>query len=462
MPQAAAAAALDDYTPRETGDEGARVRAHRNESAFGAPRAVVDAIRSLGADDLRRYPAGRYEALARLVAERLGVDEAGVAFANGSDDLILALAAAYLQPGTNVAVVKPTFSMYARAARLQGAGVREAAYPQRWRMDARALLGVCDERTRLVFLAHPANPTGEYLDPAVVEGLLASLPQAIVVVDEAYLAEPAKSYFGAVRGYDNLAVIATLSKVAGLAGLRCGFGAASPAGRAGDAARHAAAPALGAGRSRDGSVLRRASTATRRTAQRIARSSPPASTASPPNWLRSLRVTRTQTNFLVLEFGERAARVERALADAGIAVRTLGAEFDGGLRVNALSSDETAEFIDGRESRTGGRACVTDASGASRARRRSTSRSHSTSRARIHGSTTGLRFFDHMLEAFCLYSGIAVTGEARSLDGIEHHIVEDVAMVLGGAIADALGDRARDRAVRLPRTSPWTTRWRAP
>ena len=47
-----------------------------------------------------------------------------------------------------------------------------------------------------------------------------------------------------------------------------------------------------------------------------------------------------------------------------------------------------------------------------------------------------------MLEAFCLYSGIAVTGEARSLDGIDHHIVEDVAIVLGGAIADALGDRA--------------------
>jgi imidazoleglycerol-phosphate dehydratase len=59
-----------------------------------------------------------------------------------------------------------------------------------------------------------------------------------------------------------------------------------------------------------------------------------------------------------------------------------------------------------------------------------------------YGAPTGLRFFDHMLEAFCLYSGIAVTGEARSLDGIDHHIVEDVAIVLGGAIADALGDRA--------------------
>lgn len=344
VPQAAAAAALDDYTPRETGDEGARVRAHRNESAFGAPPAVVDAVRSLGADDLRRYPAGRYEALARLVAERLGVDEAGVAFANGSDDLILALAAAYLQPGTNVAVVRPTFSMYARAARLQGAGVREAAYPQRWRMDARALLGVCDERTRLVFLAHPANPTGEYLDPAVVEGLLASLPQAIVVVDEAYLAEPAKSYFGAVRGYDNLAVMATLSKVAGLAGLRCGFGAASPA--VARAMRRVmqphplSAPAAVAMEAYFTSVY---GDAAYRAAYRAFVSASLDSIAA--ELAPVARVTRTQTNFLVLEFGERAARVERALADAGIAVRTLGAEFDGGLRVNALSSDETAEFI---------------------------------------------------------------------------------------------------------------------
>ncbi len=79
----------------------------------------------------------------------------------------------------------------------------------------------------------------------------------------------------------------------------------------------------------------------------------------------------------------------------------------------------------------------------------------------LYRAPTGLRFFDHMLEAFCLYSGIAVTGEARSLDGIDHHIVEDVAIVLGGASrtrsATAPGLRGSG-----PRTSPWTTHWHAP
>ncbi len=345
IPQSAAAR-LGDYTKPELLDFGARIRAHRNESAFAMPPAVLAAVQSLGADELRRYPADRYPDLAALVGSKLGADAEAMVFASGSDDLILAAVLAYGGPGTSVVVPRPAFGMYRRAARLHGCEVREIPYATRWRVDPQAIVAACDETTRLIFLGNPNNPTGDALEREALDIISAAAPSALVVVDEAYLTGRDGSYFPLVRERENLAVIGTLSKVPGLAGLRCGFGAAPP-----DVARairrvmqpHTLTiPALAAMEAYFTHVFDDAEYVERYRAF-IARSLTRMADAIAPY---AKRTTLGGCNFVLFEFGADAARIADALEARGIMVRRLEApEFDGALRINALDEEQTTELI---------------------------------------------------------------------------------------------------------------------
>jgi histidinol-phosphate aminotransferase len=339
-------AAIPDYTPKELRDFGARIRAHRNESAFPLPPAILRAIRSIDESDLRQYPSDRYEGLANIAAPKLGVDPAGMVFGNGSDDLIYAIANAYLGEGTNVVTAAPTFGMYRRAALLRGAEVREIPYTTRWRIDAGAFADACDATTRVVYLCSPNNPTCELLDPADLDRIARAAPDALVVVDEAYLRGGA-SFFSSVGRYANVAVIATLSKVPGLAGLRCGFGAA-PLEVARTLRRvmqphPLTIPALRAMEAYFTSVFDDAAYA-RAYASFVESSLDRMSDAFER---LGARVTRGATNFAVFEFGDRAARIAQALEARKILVRVLDSPaFDGALRMNALDPVATGEVID--------------------------------------------------------------------------------------------------------------------
>ncbi len=341
------AAALPDYTARELRDFGARVRAHRNESGFPVPPAILAAVRSIGEDDLRRYPADRYEALAGLAAARLGAEPGWMFFGNGSDDLIFAIANAYLGDGLNAVTAEPTFGMYKRAALLRGAAVRDVPYARRWALDADAVLGACDAATRVVFLCSPNNPTCELLAARDLERIASNLPHALIVVDEAYLCGAGASAFASVRRFENVAVIGTLSKVPGLAGLRCGFGAAQP--EAARAIRRVmqphplTIPALLAMEAYfrevyDDQAYRDAyGRFVAASLDRIVEELGPL----------ALGVTRGFTNFAVLEFGARACFVAKALEDRQILVRVLASRaFDGGVRINALDPEQTGELVE--------------------------------------------------------------------------------------------------------------------
>jgi histidinol-phosphate aminotransferase len=195
-------------------------RLHANELPW---RAETD--RSLAG--LNRYPEPHPHELAQALAALYGVPVANLLPGRGSDESIDLVARAFCRAGIdNVIICPPTFGMYAVAARIQGATVREVPLlkDRGYALDTDGVLAACDAHTRIVFLCSPNNPTGNAMDSAAVEKLLLTLAsRALVVVDEAYIEfSGADSLTGSLARIPNLVVLRTLSKAFGLAGARVG------------------------------------------------------------------------------------------------------------------------------------------------------------------------------------------------------------------------------------------------
>lgn len=176
---------------------------------------------------LNRYPEVRPARLCRLLADHYdrGVEE--ILVTRGSSEAIDLLIRSFCRPGTdNIVMPAPTFSMYRHYARIQGAEIREIPLDRErsFAIDDRALLGACDQNTKLVFLCSPNNPTGTTIPENTVRGILAGRAnQSIVIVDEAYVEfSDASSTTALLDEFDNLVVLRTLSKALAFAGARCG------------------------------------------------------------------------------------------------------------------------------------------------------------------------------------------------------------------------------------------------
>jgi histidinol-phosphate aminotransferase len=201
-------------------------RLHANELPW---RAETD--RSVAG--LNRYPEPHPHVLAGRLAELYGVRVEQLLPGRGSDESIDLLARGFCRAGVdNVIICPPTFGMYAVAARIQGAEVREVPLraEQGFALDADAVLAACDAQTRIVFLCSPNNPTGNAIESAAVRKLLTALAgRALVVVDEAYIEFSGdESLTKSLSGYPHLVVLRTLSKAFGLAGARVGSLIAAP------------------------------------------------------------------------------------------------------------------------------------------------------------------------------------------------------------------------------------------
>ncbi len=201
-------------------------RMHANELPW---RAETD--RTLAG--LNRYPEPHPLVLAERLAELYGVRPECLLPGRGSDESIDLLTRGFCRAGIdNVILCPPTFGMYAVAARIQGAAVREVPLleDRGFALDVEGVLAVRDANTRIVFLCSPNNPTGNAIDPAAIERLLVALAnRALVVVDEAYVEfSGAESWTGLLPRFANLVVLRTLSKAFGLAGARVGSLIAAP------------------------------------------------------------------------------------------------------------------------------------------------------------------------------------------------------------------------------------------
>jgi histidinol-phosphate aminotransferase len=201
-------------------------RLHANELPW---RAETD--RSLAG--LNRYPEPHPHVLAQRLAKLYGVSDEQLLPGRGSDESIDLLVRGFCRAGIdNVVICPPTFGMYAVAARIQGAAVREVPLVRErgFALDAAGVLAACDANTRIVFLCSPNNPTGNAMDPVDILKLVEALSaRALVVVDEAYLEFSGDASLTTVLPrYANLVVLRTLSKAHGLAGARVGSLMAAP------------------------------------------------------------------------------------------------------------------------------------------------------------------------------------------------------------------------------------------
>lgn len=196
-----------------------------NENPFGPSPAAVKAYEAEGRM-LHRYPSSDHAELRAAIAGVYALDPARIICGAGSDEIIAFLCQAYAGPGTEVIHTEHGFAMYRISALAAGATPIEVAERERV-TDVDAILAACTEKTRLVFIANPNNPTGTMIGPADVARLAEGLPpQALLVLDGAY-AEYVEGYDGGaalVDARENVVMTRTFSKIYGLGGLRIGWG----------------------------------------------------------------------------------------------------------------------------------------------------------------------------------------------------------------------------------------------
>ena len=217
------------YVPGKAKADGVEtpIKLSANENILGAsPRAREAFIGS--ADELQVYPDSRTTLLRDAIAERFRLEPERLIFGCGSDEVFALLNQTFLEPGDNIVQGEYGFAAFAIGARACQAEVKLAKEPA-YRIDVDEILKVVDERTRLIFLANPGNPTGTWIAFSEVLRLHAALPPSVVLVlDGAYsefATDPAfQDGLDFARGADNVVVTHNFSKLHGLAALRVGWG----------------------------------------------------------------------------------------------------------------------------------------------------------------------------------------------------------------------------------------------
>jgi histidinol-phosphate aminotransferase len=203
-----------------------------NENPFGCSEQVLSALKEQ--ESLAIYPDGYATNLRESLAEFLNVGQEELIFGNGSDNLIQMISRALLSPDSNTVMAAPTFSQYRHNAVIEGAEIREIPLTDGAQHDLDGMLAAIDDKTNVVWLCSPNNPTGTYIPENKLISFLEKVPaETLVVLDEAYyeyvVAEDYYDSISLARRFENLIVLRTFSKIYGLASLRIGYGIANPA-----------------------------------------------------------------------------------------------------------------------------------------------------------------------------------------------------------------------------------------
>ena len=394
-----------------------------------------------GQPGINRYPDPQPDALRRRMADLYGVATDQLWVTRGSDDAIDLLIRTFCEAGQDkVGIVEPTFSAYAQFARVQGAGVVTARLGDGFDFDADTVIAAMQpERPKLLFLCTPNNPTGSPVDPADVRRIAAALPDTITVADEAYGEfSDAPSLAAECGAIENLVVLRTLSKAYGLAGARIGcligsrelialVARVSPPYPLPVPSISAALDALGPERM----PIHR---------QRIATLlEQRARIAGQLRAVAEIESVREGGNFLFLEVAD-AADLARRLAAAAVRVRFRPNAAPGGVRVTIGTDEENAALL-----------AVFGIAAPASSRRADVIRDTKETRIALsidldrpgpRHIDSGIPFYDHMLDQVAAHGGFALTLACTGDVAIDpHHSIEDIAIALGTALRQALGDK---------------------
>lgn len=220
-------AAMAAYVPGEQPRPGTDIiKLNSNENPYPPSPQVIEVLRQVEPELLRRYPDPFASNFCQAIAEVLGVPANWIIVGNGSDDLLNLLVRACADDTTRPIVYPtPTYVLYRTLAALPPATVVEVPYPDDFQFPLKELVAA---QGAITFIASPNSPSGHVVPLADLRDL-AQQVSGLVVVDEAYVDFAEGSALSLVQEFDNVVVLRTLSKGYGLAGLRLGFGIAHPA-----------------------------------------------------------------------------------------------------------------------------------------------------------------------------------------------------------------------------------------
>lgn len=319
-----------------------------NENPLGVSPLAQKVIEEKAAE-VFRYPQGGWET-ARAIARFHGIDEKRVVVGNGSDELIDLVMRLRAVPGeSNIVAFRPCFGMYPLFARLCGVEFRQVPLNGDFSFPLESMRAAVDERTALVFITTPDNPSGFCPPAGELAAFAASLPPgALLVVDEAYMDfcsdEAAHSLLGRLEELPNVAVLRTFSKSFGLAGLRLGYAVLPPA--LAEAARSVRSPFSVNRLAEAAGCAALADTAFREKTLRLTREGRRFLTDALRQ--RGFTVYPSQANFILVRppGGVRAAALYEELLRRGVIIRQLKSGYDlpDHLRITIGTPDENLQL----------------------------------------------------------------------------------------------------------------------
>jgi histidinol-phosphate aminotransferase len=341
--------AIHAYVPgRSTAADGRKlIKLSANENPLGTSPAALQARAAVGAPAF--YPDPDSTALRESIGTLHGIDPARIVCGTGSGELIHATAQAFAGPGDEVLFPRYSFSLYVIAARRCGATPIEAA-DQDFGADVDALLAAVTQRTRLVILANPNNPTGTFLPRAELARLHAGLPaDVLLLLDHAYAEYVADHEddggLALAARHSNVLVTRTFSKIYGLAGERVGWATGAPPLIAGlNRLRGAFNTSLSGQAAATAALADEAFVAASRRHNQVERQRFVAAIEGLGN--HGLRAVPSEANFLLVLFegALSAAAAVAGLAAKGYAVRDLpGQGLPQGLRITIGSAEQMSE-----------------------------------------------------------------------------------------------------------------------
>jgi len=388
--------------------------------------------------DYNRYPAQQPDALMLRLAGLYGVEPAQLMAGRGADEAIDILLRTFVDAGERVMICPPTFGYFKTASLIQGAEIVEVSQTDGFdEAGVRAKLS----DVKLVFLCSPNNPTGSVISRDVVLGLAKDFPETLIVLDEAYAEfQEGPSLAEDVASYRNLIVTRTLSKAYGLAGVRMGVAIANPALIT---QMLKVLPPYPVPRPVERAVMRALSPAAMAAyGDRIAtwkteRARVSAALSASPF---VTKVYPSEANFVLFEAKDVEAMLA-VLATRDVKLRDFRSKMVDHFRLS-LGTPEQNDVALAALGVSASREAVRAAEVF-----RGTSETDIRVEVCLEGgpvrNATGNGFFDHMLDALGKHSGIGLSVMAAGDHHIDaHHTVEDVALTLGTALKDALGDKA--------------------